>query len=433
MKIITGNTGMKHVTSDDDGAMYASIIGKQDYIFDLNDNFSHEILDTNTIKINSGDALLNGRHVRIPRGSYDLVTIDNGQTGYKRIDLITIRYESNGEIERAYLNVIKGTQTTGTATVPSYEKESILNGTLMHDLPLYEVHLNGINLDTVKVVFIAKDLSTTHLGYRPNLLINGDFRKPINQRGQTKYQGQATKGYTIDRWCMGDNDFSRTVEIVDGGVKITNPNTTYNGTFQQILENSLPLGTYTVTVKVTELNNNGGIFYLGGSASSIKKNLRVGINTLTVENATVTSVIIQSNPSSDVTIEWIKLEQGSIATPFVPRPYAEELALCKRYFERQYALIGMCSVVTSSQVFLMKDIRTKRVRPTISISSAVNINVANKNFSATYQDFNDRCNENNLLLYFKLADNGLANNIGDVGIVMFNNNADYIDFDSEMY
>ena len=30
--------------------------------------------------------------------------------------------------------------------------------------------------------------------------------------------------------------------------------------------------------------------------------------------------------------KWIKLEYGETATPFVPRLYAEELALCQRYY-----------------------------------------------------------------------------------------------------
>ena len=34
---------------------------------------------------------------------------------------------------------------------------------------------------------------------------------------------------------------------------------------------------------------------------------------------------------ADFTVKWVKLEVGSIATPLVPRPYAEELMLCKRY------------------------------------------------------------------------------------------------------
>lgn len=322
MKIITGNTGMKHVTSDDDGAIYASIIGKDDYVLDMNDNFSYEVIDTNTIKINSGDALLNGRHIRTPRGSYDLVSIDNGQTGYNRIDLIVIRYESNGEIEQAYLHVIKGEQTTGVASVPTYETESILNGALIHDMPLYEVHLNGINLEEVKKVFGAKNLSTTNLGYRPNLLINSDFRNPINQRGQTSYWKPSSWTYNVDRWTHIYNS----VILEDGYIRIYNDSGETGTTFfKQIFERPLEQNDYTVTVNVKEIN---GIVQVEGFGTLVK-----GLNVFTIKNTSLHQLQLNLVGESSVELYCIKLEQGSIATPFVPRPYGEELALCQRYYQ----------------------------------------------------------------------------------------------------
>lgn len=166
----------------------------------------------------------------------------------------------------------------------------------------------------------------------PNLLINSDFRNPVNQRGLTTYTGGEIKYYTIDRWCMGENDFSRTVEIINNGIKLTNPNKTYNGTFQQIFENTLPFGTYTLSINVIA-KNGGAIIYCTGSHSTIKKNLVVGINTLTLTNATIDSVRIEASPDSYITLEWAKLEVGATATPFSPRPYAEEVLLCKRFFQ----------------------------------------------------------------------------------------------------
>lgn len=165
----------------------------------------------------------------------------------------------------------------------------------------------------------------------PNLLINSDFRNPINQRDQVKYEGMATKGYTIDRWCMGEQDFNRTVEIVNGGIKITNPNTEYPGTFQQIFEKVLPSGDYTLSIKVIS-KSGGATMSCGGSHGSTKKELSIGINTLTLTSATVSSFIVQLSPNSSIALEWAKLEAGTVATLFVPRIYGEEFALCQRYF-----------------------------------------------------------------------------------------------------
>lgn len=166
----------------------------------------------------------------------------------------------------------------------------------------------------------------------PNLLINSDFRNPVNQRGLTTYTGGTQKCYTIDRWCTGEQDYSRTVDVVDGGITITNPNTTHIGTLQQIFEHTLPQGDYTLTLKVKEMTGSAGTMSCGGSASGTKKQISVGVNTMTLTSATVSSFIIYLAPSSSITLEWAKLECGTTATPFVPRIYAEEVAMCQRYY-----------------------------------------------------------------------------------------------------
>ena len=55
------------------------------------------------------------------------------------------------------------------------------------------------------------------------------------------------------------------------------------------------------------------------------------MNTLTLTNATIDAVRIETSPDSYIALEWVKLEVGATATPFSPRPYAEEVMLCKRF------------------------------------------------------------------------------------------------------
>lgn len=201
----------------------------------------------------------------------------------------------------------------------------------------------------------------------PNLLINGDFRNPINQRGQTSYTGHELKRYTIDRWCMGDSDYGRTVEIVAEGVKVINSNTSYPGTFQQIFEHTLPKGTYTLSVKVIS-KTGSGIFYCTGSHGSTKGNLVVGVNTLTLTDATINSVKIEVSPGSDFTLEWAKLEVGSVATQFSPKIYAEELEMCLRYYQTITKYRCMLGVVTSENAYCAIPLSTTmRTSPSVSV------------------------------------------------------------------
>lgn len=212
----------------------------------------------------------------------------------------------------------------------------------------------------------------------PNLLINADFRSPINQRGQTIYTGGASKGYSIDRWCMGDNDYERTVEVIDGGVKITNPNTTYIGTFQQIFEKTLPQGTYTVSVKVTA-KTGSSIFSCAGSHGATKKNLNVGVNTLTLTDATIDSVRIEVSSSSDITLEWVKLEAGATATPFTPAIYADELAMCRRYYQTISNYRCMLGVISSENAYCAIPLSpTMRTAPSVSVVESDYIDIVSR-------------------------------------------------------
>lgn len=166
----------------------------------------------------------------------------------------------------------------------------------------------------------------------PNLLINSDFRNPINQRSKTKYIGSTDRVYTIDRWYLDTNNSGRTMEVVNDGILITNTDATYSASFKQTFETSLPAGDYTLTAKVTA--KTGRVFMrCDGSRVDTRKELEVGINTLTLTSATINSFSFLLYESASVTLEWAKLEIGTTSTPFSPRPYGEEVMLCKRFFQ----------------------------------------------------------------------------------------------------
>lgn len=198
----------------------------------------------------------------------------------------------------------------------------------------------------------------------PNFLINADFRNPINQRKQTTYSGGTNKVYTIDRWCTGDADYSRTVEIVEGGVKVTNPNTEYVGTFKQLFEKVLPSDNYTATVKVKQIISGGGTFSCLGSMGSTRVTLSEGINHVTLNDATINGLEIMLAPNSSIIFEWAKIEQGLVSTPFIPKPYDDELSICRRYY-RQYSESMLRPQFYSNQYYGFIFGAPMRVAPTV--------------------------------------------------------------------
>ena len=151
MNLITGYLGKPHVKTLED-AMWHRGIWKDDCIISVGENLKAEIISNNEIRVRSGILNMQGKFCSIDINTYDSLTINNGTAGEKRIDLIVARYEKNNEtqVEDVSLKVIQGTPSTDTAVAPSYTEGNIDNGDLVAELPLYEVHIEGINITEVK-------------------------------------------------------------------------------------------------------------------------------------------------------------------------------------------------------------------------------------------------------------------------------------------
>jgi len=149
----TGDTG-RAVSAESDGALLAGIFGSAKYVLENGSQFKAEVQSNNIVKISDGDAVMYGRHVRIPANDSALVTINNGHSGTNRIDLIVFRYtkDSTGK-EMVDLAVIQGEDSTGTAAAPATIDGDILTGAMQADFPLYRVELNGLNIVSVTEMF----------------------------------------------------------------------------------------------------------------------------------------------------------------------------------------------------------------------------------------------------------------------------------------
>lgn len=147
LHLVTGRSGEPHVTSMDAGRFNALTIGEGRYIIN---GCNAAVVDSNTISIANGDMLIDGRHVSV-EGTGETVTIENGQSGYNRIDLICLHYErGEGGIETVTFRAIKGTPTASTPSAPA-AVGSILNGDITADIALYSVTINGTAVGAPKL------------------------------------------------------------------------------------------------------------------------------------------------------------------------------------------------------------------------------------------------------------------------------------------
>lgn len=167
----------------------------------------------------------------------------------------------------------------------------------------------------------------------PNLLTNGDFRNPVNQRGQTSYTIPDST-YTIDRWKVLSN--AGTLSVNDGYIKLSSDSST-SSYFIQKTEN-IPVDDYiTVSINVKSLTGTLNVYIAGASQEECFSIYSAGVATYTTSVKFTDFMQLNIEAINDATVElyWAKVEQGSIATPFVSRLYDEELILCQRYYEER--------------------------------------------------------------------------------------------------
>ena len=115
--------------------------------------------------MNDGEALMQGRYIKLDKGNYVDLNIDNGHTGYKRIDVIAIEYTRDEEtnIEEANLVVIKGHETQEEKANPRWiaEGDTVDGSASINQMPLYHVKIDGLSITDVTPVYtIGKDLQT---------------------------------------------------------------------------------------------------------------------------------------------------------------------------------------------------------------------------------------------------------------------------------
>jgi hypothetical protein len=173
----------------------------------------------------------------------------------------------------------------------------------------------------------------------PNLLINGDFQ--VWQRGNT-WNGPPSYCYFADRW-LAITTGNMTISKQASGVNIAIANGNTHGIVQVVEDQGNKLSGKTVTVTVYSAYPSAigpvTISQYGGPASymtlvEMLSDRRTYIGSVPTGTAGAVSfgVYFDISVTSYPTVKAIKMELGNISTPFIPRIYAEELAMCQRYY-----------------------------------------------------------------------------------------------------
>lgn len=161
MNIVTGYRGEAHITSQQDQAKNQGIFGSGSYILDVGQKLRAEAVSANEVRIYDGVLSHQGVVAVVEKNTYDSVTIASGSQGADRCDLIVARYTKEGStgVESMTFEVIMGTE--GETTPPAYNTGDIQAGDSPVDMPIYEVHLSGIQIESlVPVASQIADIGT---------------------------------------------------------------------------------------------------------------------------------------------------------------------------------------------------------------------------------------------------------------------------------
>lgn len=140
--LVTSHQGQPHVLAINDARRNAATYGGGKYVLPLRDQFAASVPNSNTIRIQGGDAMVCGRHWAID-GAYEDYTLDNGTPGYNRIDIVVARIETS-PAEKVEIIVRKGEETAGEPVAPSHIDGDLLAGDSAAEQPLYEVRIEGL-------------------------------------------------------------------------------------------------------------------------------------------------------------------------------------------------------------------------------------------------------------------------------------------------
>ena len=183
--LVDGFADGPHITEKQIGLANQGTYGPDDYVLETGRQAEAQILTNNSIRIFDAVYVIQGRRDVIAANDYTDVSIDNGAQGMNRNDIIVRRYEKDegSEIESTSYAVIKGTPSSGTAADPDITEGDIRSGATLHEMKLYRVKLEGLNIVAVEPLFkVLMNMSTLNASLA-ELSNDIDKKEPTQNRG----------------------------------------------------------------------------------------------------------------------------------------------------------------------------------------------------------------------------------------------------------
>lgn len=197
IELITGRAGKPHVDSQDVRAYQAYTAGSGRYVLH---GATCSVESANEVPIAPGEILVDGSHVRV-MGDGESVTLVNGQTGYKRADIVALHYTVTGSgdsiVESMEFAVVQGSPSDTDPVDPDMPQSgSILDGVTETYIPYARVIIDGLSPQEPEMIVEQYALPSA-MGGIPS---GGDLGSFLSKVSATDYDAEWK---TVDETLAG--------------------------------------------------------------------------------------------------------------------------------------------------------------------------------------------------------------------------------------
>lgn len=200
LKALTANTAPEenaHILAEDDAAIFQSMFG-EDGVLEIGQRMKATVISNNKVRVADGLVCIGGHIARTVYGDYTDLTIENGESGKNRNDLIIGTFSTTGAggIDTMQLTVKKGAAGTA-ATDPALTQGNLYTGSKLREVPLWRVKIEGLSITKVEQLFeIVPSIPTLKKELES---LNGKIEKPTLYSSTEKQIGITDSGQAIYR------------------------------------------------------------------------------------------------------------------------------------------------------------------------------------------------------------------------------------------
>ena len=262
----------------------------------------------------------------------------------------------------------------------------------------------------------------------PNLLINSDFSNLINTEGKTSYSGK--NQYIFDGWLLDSSNGMGTLDKSTARVDLFNNYNSEYIDFTQRLELGIIRAGENYTFSASTQVGNVDVKLIGRTSCSVQITEKLSFIYTAAEKY---DAVTLRYTGYSYFVKWAKLEQGLIATKFLPPDRATEIVRCQRYIQKiggwwEWIATGFVSKTNRVAYFPLVLQSKMRDVPTLEIKNKEQIKVMGGNIHTNIVDLEgfQHASENYYNISFTLPETVSVETERDMVTLYFGENVEFL-------